>query len=198
MEEPQGPEEARLIEEARGGSARAFSDLVRMHQARVRGSLSRYIRSWDVVDDLAQETFVRAHENLPSYRGEAPFRLWLLSIARNRALSCLREESRRRMQGGDALEAAVAGWLAEEIQSESPGAPLRERELEALRTCVRGLPGASAALVEDFYFRKHSAAEIARRSGRKEGLVRMTLLRIRAALRRCIQSKLAQSEAACE
>lgn len=187
--------EEQLIEEARAGSAAAFSELVRLHQAAVRGCLSRYIQSWDVVDDLAQETFVKALGSLEGYRAEGSFRFWLLSIARNRALSTLREESRRQTLGGDALVSAVAGWLADEMDSEPADQPLRNREIDALKRCVQSLPDASAGLVEEFYFKRRSAAEISRRTGRKGSVVRMTLLRIRQALKRCIEVRLAETGA---
>jgi RNA polymerase sigma-70 factor (ECF subfamily) len=182
------PDEARLIEEARRGSERAFAELVRLHQAPVRACLCRYVRGWDVVDDLAQDTFVRAYRALPTFRGEAPLRLWLLSIARNRVLRYLDEESRRRSREGETLESAVARWMARDAE-EAP--ELRERELAALRTCVESLASESGSLLADFYFKNRTAVEIARSTGRKESAVWMALLRLRQALRRCVESRLA-------
>jgi RNA polymerase sigma factor (sigma-70 family) len=88
--------EARWVEEARGGSAEAFSELVRVHHAPVRAYLARYVRDRETADDLAQETFLSAFRSLPTWRGDAPLRMWLLGIARNRALTHLRDEERRR------------------------------------------------------------------------------------------------------
>ena len=61
------PEE--LLEQTRRGSSDAFSRLVRHYQSRVRGYLARFIRDQDVVEDLAQDTFVRAYRGIGEFRG---------------------------------------------------------------------------------------------------------------------------------
>ncbi len=186
-------EEARLIEGACGGSRDAFTALLKIHQSRVRSYLGRFVRDRDVVDDLAQEVFLSAYRSLSTYRDDAPFRIWLLGIARHRALSYLREEQRRRLHESALFRGAVSGWLAEEIEFGDPRA--HDREVEALHSCLEGLPGGSAALVAEYYYRRRPAAEIARESGKKESAVWMALLRIRQALRRCIESKISAAEA---
>lgn len=178
-------DEAALVEEARRGSEAAFARLVRRHQAQVRACIARHVRDLDAVDDLAQETFLRAYRALSGWRGESSLRLWLLSIARNRAFTYLADEARRRSREGESLETALARWNA---PTGDPDAD--ERELSALRTCLEGLGGPGEALVTDFYFKRRSAGEIARDSGRSEGAVWMALLRVRQALRRCVETRL--------
>jgi RNA polymerase sigma-70 factor (ECF subfamily) len=46
-------------------------------------------------DDLVQETYLRALQSLPSYEARAPFRVWLLGIARRTCADALRRRSRR-------------------------------------------------------------------------------------------------------
>src|SRR5687768_15690068 len=111
-------DEHRLIEEARGGAAGAFAALIRLHQARVRGYLFRYARTEEIVEDLAQETFLRAYRDLLNYKGEAAFSTWLLGIARHRALDFLREEEVRRASQDRLLDSAVARWRAAEALSD--------------------------------------------------------------------------------
>ncbi len=178
-------DEAALVEEARRGSEAAFAGIVRLHQAQVRACIARYVRDLDAVDDLAQETFLRAYRSLAGWRGESSLRLWLLSIARNRAFTHLAGETRRRSREGESLERALARWNA---AGDDPAAD--ERELSALRACLDGLGGPAEALVLEFYFQRRSAGEIARDSGRTEGAVWMALLRVRQALRRCVETRL--------
>jgi RNA polymerase sigma-70 factor (ECF subfamily) len=179
--------EADLVARARAGSAEAFSELVSLHQAAVRCYLSRHVRARAAIDDLAQEIFLAALRGLDGYRGEGSLRLWLFGIARRHAATHLRQEMRRRANEANDLELAVLRFSAEEL--ERPEAD-EERELEALQRCLRKLPRESAQLVSAFYFRSESAADIARRLRRGEGAVRMTLLRIRQALRRCVEERL--------
>ncbi len=181
-------EEARLIEAAGRGSAEAFRGLLRLHQGRVRAYLSRFVRDRDAVDDLAQETFLAAYRDLGSRGDEAPFGLWLLRIARHRALTHLRDEERRRAR---TFEAALSRELAARMESEEPAGS--DPEIAALRSCLEKLPEPSSRLVSDYYFRRRPAVEIAREQGRRESAVGMTLLRIRQTLRDCVKTRLAEA-----
>jgi RNA polymerase sigma factor (sigma-70 family) len=181
--------DAELVERSRSGSADAFAALVKRHQAAVRGFLSRYLRGRDAIDDLAQEVFVGALRGLGAYRGDASLRLWLLAIARRVAATHLREEVRRRARAATELELAVLRWHADELEA-GVASIADERELAALEACVRGLSRDNAELVSAYYFKGASTAEIARRNGRGEGAVRMALLRVRQALRACVEQRI--------
>lgn len=61
----------------------AFGELVRRHQSQVRGLLRRLTGDAAAADDLAQETFLRAHRSLAGYRGGAKLSCWLYRIAYN-------------------------------------------------------------------------------------------------------------------
>ncbi len=178
-----------VVRRAQAGSADAFRELVRRHQAQVHAFLGRFIARLDVVEDLAQETFLKAYRHLRAYRGESSPRVWLLGIAKNEALMQLRSERSRRSREAASFDAALSGWLAE--RGEAGSVEDQERELRALEDCLRGLAPESAGMIDAFYYRGESAADLARRAGKREGAVRMTLLRIREALRQCVQSKVA-------
>ena len=77
------------------GDGTAFAALVRATQADVRRTCAILV-DLDSADDLAQETYVRAHSALSSYVGTAPVRVWLLGIARNVCLQEIRGRARRR------------------------------------------------------------------------------------------------------
>jgi RNA polymerase sigma-70 factor (ECF subfamily) len=184
---------AEMLEQARRGSAHAFTQIVRHYQSRVRAFLGRFVRGADVVEDLAQDTFVRAYRSLAQFRGDSSLGVWLLGIARNLALMHLREEARRRAKESDVLRAALARWLAEPAER-AVGAE-EDRALQALEACLDALPEHSAELVDGYYFKGRTTAELARAAGKKEGALGMMLLRIREILRRCIRGRLAGAEA---
>ena len=77
------------------GDGVAFAALVRGTQAEVRRACAALV-DLDTADDLAQETYIRAHRALPTYAGTAPVRVWLLGIARNVCLEEIRSRTRRR------------------------------------------------------------------------------------------------------
>jgi RNA polymerase sigma-70 factor (ECF subfamily) len=186
--------ESELVESARKGSHEAFSQILRTHQSHVRGYLSRFIRNDDIVDDLAQETFLNSYRSLGAYKGESSLRTWLLSIARHMALRYLEDVRRRRAHESASLEPSLATWLLAHAQETSDLEGRHEKEVAALENCIKGLAPKSAALVSHFYYDGHRAADIARTSGKTEGSVWVALLRIRESLRHCVESRLGAPE----
>lgn len=84
-----------LADAAREGDDIAVAELVRRTQGDV-WRLCRALGSNGEVEDLVQETYLRAFKSLPAFRGEAPVRAWLLSIARRVCADHVRRRRRER------------------------------------------------------------------------------------------------------
>ena len=80
---------------AREGDGVAVGELVRLTQPSV-WKVCQALGSAGEVEDLVQETYLRALSGLDRYRGEAPVRVWLLSIARRVCADHVRKRQRRR------------------------------------------------------------------------------------------------------
>jgi RNA polymerase sigma factor (sigma-70 family) len=91
------PDEA-LVARAKGGSTAAFDQLVRRHEAALRGFLRRVASEPSFADDLAQETFLKAWQSLGQWRGQGgsggSFKGWLFSIGWNKANDARRSQAR--------------------------------------------------------------------------------------------------------
>jgi RNA polymerase sigma-70 factor, ECF subfamily len=85
----------REVERAAAGSHAAFAAVVRATQIDVQRCCAALVDSGSA-EDLAQETFLRAYRVLPSFRGEASVRTWVLGIARHVCVDELRRRDRRR------------------------------------------------------------------------------------------------------
>jgi RNA polymerase sigma-70 factor (ECF subfamily) len=107
------------------GDPVAVGHLVRATQAEVRRLCAHLVSPGDA-DDLAQETYERALRSLPSYRGEAPVRLWLLSITRRTCVDALRRRQRRNRLTGRLLGLAI------ETQPPAVGSAAEDELLAAL------------------------------------------------------------------
>lgn len=185
---PAQPTDDALILAAQAGSEEAFCALVRLHQGAVRAFVARYACEGSVIDDIAQECFLAAYRDLARYDGRGPFRTWLLGIARHRALTWLRTETRRRAHEPLRVENILLS-VAPRMESEED-LDAEERRLLALRSCVEQLPSHSADLVQAHYRDGQDASELADRSGRSEPAVRMALMRVRRLLRDCIERRI--------
>lgn len=181
-----------ILRQAREGSKDAFCRIVRFYQVQVRSYLARTVDDKAVVDDLAQETFLDAYLSLASYEPGRPFGAWLLGIARHRLLRFLDAERKRPREGA---AGALADGRREQVEADPEFAPDRhERRMSALRTCLEGLAPHSASLVQAYYMKGRTAGEIAREQGRTENGIWVAMLRIRQALRRCVEARLQTAE----
>ena len=78
-----------LVERARQGDTRAFEMLVIKYQRRIERLIGRMVRDVDLVQDIAQESFIRAYRAMPKFRGDSAFYTWLYRIAVNTAKKAL-------------------------------------------------------------------------------------------------------------
>src|SRR3954470_4788541 len=97
--------DAVLVERVKRGDVRAFEMLVVKYQRRIERLIGRMVRDVDLVQDIAQESFIRAYRALPQFRGESAFYTWLYRIAVNTAKKSLMELKRDPL----VTEAARAG-----------------------------------------------------------------------------------------
>ena len=86
--------DAVLVTRAKQGDQRAFEMLVVKYQRRIERLIGRMVRDVDLVQDIAQESFIRAYRALPQFRGDSAFYTWLYRIAINTAKKALVELKR--------------------------------------------------------------------------------------------------------
>ena len=79
-----------LVECARAGDARSYEELVRRYERLVGRVLYSYAGRDVAVEDLVQETFLRAYDRLSTFNPEYRFKTWLLAIANNLGIDTLR------------------------------------------------------------------------------------------------------------
>ena len=133
----------------------------------------------DLVEDLVQEVFIAAWENLNSFRGASPLRAWLLGIARHK----VEDYYRRRLQSAQPLEPATAEELpAEDLDME--GIADRERTERRARQVLEELPERYRVALQWRYWEKRSTRQMAKAVGRSEKAIERLLARAREQFRR--------------
>jgi RNA polymerase sigma-70 factor, ECF subfamily len=131
-----------LVAAYRGGEERAAAELVGRHGPAVGRFLYSSGAAADELDDLVQETLFRAFRRLDSWRGEASFRSWLLTIAGNLLKDHFRSKKDRRVVSLDGHDLAgsadphadyAAGEIEERLRQELSRLPRLQREVFLLR-----------------------------------------------------------------
>ncbi|MBT9506299.1 RNA polymerase sigma factor RpoE [Rhodoferax sp.] len=138
--------DAMLVERAVAGEQGAFELLVIKYQRRIQRLIGRMVRDVDLVDDIAQETFIRAYRALHQFRGDAQFYTWLYRIAVNTAKKFLLELKRDPTVSENAFKSDDDGdetsWAGSEpIASETPESLLAAKEIAAaVNQALEALP----------------------------------------------------------
>lgn len=137
--------DAMLVERTVAGDQKAFELLVIKYQRRIQRLIGRMVRDVDLVEDIAQETFIRAYRALAQFRGEAQFYTWLYRIAVNTAKKALLDLKRNptvsenSFKSGDDDE--TSPLENELISSETPDAVLAGKEIaEMVNAALESLP----------------------------------------------------------
>jgi RNA polymerase sigma-70 factor (ECF subfamily) len=111
-----------LVERVQKGDKKAFDILVLKYQQRVMNILSRFVRDPAEVQDLAQETFIKAYRALATFRGDSAFYTWVYRIAINTAKNFIVAQGRRPprddVEASEAEQYAGADGLQEQASPE--------------------------------------------------------------------------------
>lgn len=78
-----------LVDKANSGDSRAFEMLVIKYQRKVGRIISRFIKDENAIEDITQESFIKAFKSLANFRGDSAFYTWLYRIAINTAKNYL-------------------------------------------------------------------------------------------------------------
>jgi RNA polymerase sigma-70 factor, ECF subfamily len=170
---PAEDSEARLVRQSLAGDAEAFAALVRGQERRVFHLLGRFFRRPEEIEEVAQETFLRAWQRLGTYRADAPFEHWVTRIALRVAYDRLRRR----------------GFPTEPLHPDlDPPAPTTDptARVEVERLLAR-LPAADRFLLTLLEGEGWSVAEVAERLGWTSVNVKVRAHRARKRLRRVLE-----------
>jgi RNA polymerase sigma-70 factor (ECF subfamily) len=125
-----------LVQRTVAGDQRAYGLLVLKYQRRIQRLIGRMVRDVDLVEDIAQETFIRAYRALHQFRGDAQFYTWLYRIAVNTAKKSLLDLKRNPTVSDSFLatdEEDETSWRKKEPSTdETPESVLAAKEIAAV------------------------------------------------------------------
>jgi RNA polymerase sigma-70 factor (ECF subfamily) len=174
-----------LVSRFKQGDEAAFDQIVQRYQERIFRFAFRLLQDFDGASDVAQETFIRAYENLGRFRGQAGLYTWLYRIAYNISINTLR---RNKLYYLFSLNDEVNQSLIQE----SPERDLDRAELEQkLEEAVQQLPPRQRSIFALRHFEGLPHRQIAQIAGCSEGAVRASYFhavrKLQQALREYVQ-----------
>ncbi len=141
----QDGDEAELIDRARNGDSEAFGVLVERYQRRVVGVALAVVKNQDDAIELAQETFVRAFENLKNFESRSSFSTWLYRIAANLSIDFWRREGRHVILRGEDAQSEIDRLPS--LQGDSFKAVSRSELSERLKNALEQLTPEHRAVI---------------------------------------------------
>jgi RNA polymerase sigma-70 factor (ECF subfamily) len=178
-----------LVERTVAGDQKAYELLVLKYQRRIERLIGRMVRDSDLVEDIAQETFIRAYRALSQFRGEAQFYTWLYRIAVNTAKKALVDLKRdplvseTTLRGGGDEEDETSSVENELTSAETPETVLAAKEIAAaVNSAMEALPDELRQAVTLREIDGLSYEEIAEVMNCPIGTVRSRIFRAREAI----------------
>ena len=177
-----------LVERTVAGDTRAYELLVMKYQRRIERLIGRMVRDSDLVEDIAQETFIRAYRALSQFRGEAQFYTWLYRIAVNTAKKALVDLKRDPLVTESALKGGEDDDETSAVENdltspETPETVLAAKEIAAaVNQAMEALPDELRQAVTLREIEGLSYEEIAEAMDCPIGTVRSRIFRAREAI----------------
>ena len=174
-----------LVVRAQAGDKRAFELLVIKYQRKVERLLSRIIRNQDEIQDVAQESFIKAYRALANFRGDSAFYTWLYRISVNTAKNYLVSQGRRAptSTGYDAEEAEGFEDAVGLRDNATPDALLMSKQIaEIVNSTIDKLPEELRTAITLREIEGLSYEEIAQIMDCPIGTVRSRIFRAREAV----------------
>jgi RNA polymerase sigma-70 factor (ECF subfamily) len=165
------------------GDIGLFREIVLRYQQRVFGIGMRFHRNRDDAHDFVQEVFIRAYNNLSSFRGESRFYSWLIKIAYNHGINLVKSARPSTSLAEDFVHSQGEG--PEEIQ-------VRKEVRDALSRAIKDLPERYRTCLDLFFFFGLSYPEIAGITGYPVNTIKSHVFRAKHMLRDALRGTAAE------
>jgi RNA polymerase sigma-70 factor, ECF subfamily len=175
-------EDQSLVRETLAGNQASFQLLVERYQARVFALIRHYTRSAVEIEDVVQDTFLKAYRRLDTFQHNSSFYTWLYRIATNTVLDFMKRRGRSPVQAVEDLEIVPAG--AAPVRIAAPDAGMEREEIARItHEVLDQLPDIFRTVLVLREFEDCSYQEMAEILGISIGTVESRLFRARARFR---------------
>lgn len=154
-------DELTWVIQAQQGSDEAFTRLVEEHQTHVYNLCYRMLGEPESAEDAAQESFLRAYQNLHRYDQSRPFPTWLLSIAAHYCIDRLRRRKLSVFSLDEENDEGVTYEIADPASPDPEAESVKHEERDRLHVLLKDLDETDRAAIIMRYWYDYSEVEIA-------------------------------------
>ncbi len=166
------------IDKVLGGDLSAYSYLVDKHKDMAFSVALRIVGNREDAEEIVQDAFVKAYQNMETFRNKSKFSTWLYRIVFNAAVSRTRK---KRLESSDLDSYVVDNYTTDEIKENVNKFDIEERKKLANRL-IDELPPLEFTLINLFYREECSIEEVSEVTGLTASNVKVKLHRIRKKL----------------
>ena len=170
-------EEAHIIKEILNGNTEQYEYFLDRYGQQVFVLVDRIVSCQEDAEELTQDVFLKAFQQLSSFKAESSFSTWIYRIATNIAISAVRKKRNDVLRLDDSVFANLSDTQVDEaLEDES------EEQMERLQQAMNQLEADERALITLYYLEEKPLAEVAFILGMTEGNAKVKLHRIRKKL----------------
>ena len=166
-----------IIKECLSGNADSYKNLVDKYQIRIINTCYKYTKNIVDAEDVAQEVFLKAFQNLSSFKFDSKFYSWIYRIAVNTSLNYINSKEKRNEKETISEESCLN---IQTISNDNPGEYYQLNELiNKIQPLMDKLPDDLSKLIELYEIKDFSYEDISKSLGIPIGTVRSRLHRAR-------------------
>jgi len=185
--------DADLVKRFNAGDQQAFAEIMGRYHKRILALVRRFLQNDHDAEDVAQDTFIRAHRALANFRGESALSTWLVRIAMNLACNRYWYFFRRQRQNTISLDQPLTDSqtnpLTEIVAADAPSPlrlAIRNEFVDLVAECLDKLEVPHRDILRMRYLQHYSYEEIGEALGINFGTVKSRVARAREKLRKLI------------
>ena len=170
-------EEAHIIKEILNGKTEQYEYFLDRYGQQVFVLVDRIVSCQEDAEELTQDVFLKAFQQLSSFKAESSFSTWIYRIATNLAISAVRKKRNDVLRLDDSVFANLSDTQVDAaLEDES------EEQMERLQQAMNQLEADERAMITLYYLEEKPLAEVAFILGMTEGNAKVKLHRIRKKL----------------
>ncbi|MCH8568262.1 MAG: sigma-70 family RNA polymerase sigma factor [Balneolales bacterium] len=180
-----------LVEKAKLNNQQAYSRLMEKYRIPLQYHVGRLVHDREMIEDLVQEAFLKAFDNLHSFDSSYAFSTWLYRIASNHSIDYLRKKKMKTLSIDEPIKAKDGEMQMElpDYGSEADEDIMRKQRENILSDAIEALPEKYAAIIKLRHMEDKSYQEIAVILGLPLGTVKAHIFRARELLNKFLIEK---------